>query len=182
MFDTGYALQAEADSGMVRKLRKQLDMTQKEFALFLGCSKPTVERMEKDGTVTDGPGAMLFRLLLQHPELIEYYRIPERKGTLRMWYMFRDRPCTLIDVDAMRQRVSIRNYTDHLMFRAFGSNEKPDWNAYEEFLRSRCFPESRDQMKLMLRELDLPAYDPLMIIEKTEGRMAEDEFWIKLEE
>ncbi len=32
-----------------------------------------------------------------------------------------------------------------------------------------------------LRELDLPFYDPMMIIEKAEGRMAEDDFWIRIE-
>lgn len=36
-------------------------------------------------------------------------------------------------------------------------------------------------MKLILRDLELPFYDPLMIIEKTEGRMAEDHFWIRIE-
>ena len=54
-------------------------------------------------------------------------------------------------------------------------------HQYEEFLESRCFPRSRDKMKLILRELDLPFYEPLMIIEKTQGRMAEDNFWIKIE-
>ena len=29
--------------------------------------------------------------------------------------------------------------------------------------------------------LDLPFYDPLMIVEKTNGRMAEDQFWLKIE-
>lgn len=28
-------------------------------------------------------------------------------------------------------------------------------------------------MKLLLKELDLPFYDPFLIIEKTQGRMAE---------
>ena len=37
-------------------------------------------------------------------------------------------------------------------------------------------PESRDKMKLILKDLGLPFYDPIMIIEKTEGRMAEDDF------
>lgn len=49
------------------------------------------------------------------------------------------------------------------------------------FLESRCFPKSRDKMKLILKDLDLPFYDPLMIIQKTEGRMAEDHFWIQIE-
>ena len=36
-------------------------------------------------------------------------------------------------------------------------------------------------MKLILKDLGLPFYDPIMIIEKTEGRMAEDDFWIRIE-
>lgn len=43
------------------------------------------------------------------------------------------------------------------------------------------FPRTSDKMKLILKDLDLPFYDPFMIIEKTEGRMAEDDFWIRIE-
>ncbi|MDE6743331.1 MAG: hypothetical protein K2J95_05595 [Lachnospiraceae bacterium] len=64
---------------------------------------------------------------------------------------------------------------------AFGKIENPTYEQYEAFLESRCFPRSRDKMKLMLEELDLPFYDPLMIIEKTQGRMADDDFWLKAE-
>ena len=67
------------------------------------------------------------------------------------------------------------------MFRAFGIIEEPDFELYQEFLKSRCFPESRDKIKLVLKDLDLPFYDPFMIIEKTQGRMAEDDFWIRIE-
>ena len=35
-------------------------------------------------------------------------------------------------------------------------------------------------MKLMLRELNLPFYDPFLIIQKTQGRMAEDDFRIEI--
>ena len=62
-----------------------------------------------------------------------------------------------------------------------GRNTEPSFDDYEEFLRSRCFPETRDKMKLELKRLGLPFYDPLMIIEKTEGRMADDHFWIRIE-
>lgn len=41
--------------------------------------------------------------------------------------------------------------------------------------------DSRDKMKLVLKDLNLPFYDPFTIIEKTEGRMAEDDFWIRIE-
>ena len=67
------------------------------------------------------------------------------------------------------------------MFKAFGKIEKPTYEDYEDFLKSRCFPETRDKLKLVLDDLNLPFYDPFMIIQKTEGKMAEDDFWIKIE-
>ena len=79
------------------------------------------------------------------------------------------------------RKVKVKNYTDKIMFRAVGVVETPDYDQYLEFLESRCFPSSRDKMKLILKDLDLPFYDPMMIIEKTEGRMAEDDFWIRIE-
>ena len=36
-------------------------------------------------------------------------------------------------------------------------------------------------MKLELKKLGIPFYDPMLIIEKTQGRMAEDEFSIRIE-
>ena len=89
--------------------------------------------------------------------------------------------CTVIDVNELKREVIVRNYTDHVIFRAFGVEEEPSYEQYLEFLESRCFPRSRDKMKLILKDLDLPFYDPFMIIEKTEGRMAEDDFWIRIE-
>ena len=67
------------------------------------------------------------------------------------------------------------------MFKAFGVLEEPTYDDYTEFLKSRTFPETRDKMKLILEDMDLPFYDPFMIIEKTDGKMAEDDFWIKIE-
>ena len=51
---------------------------------------------------------------------------------------------------------------------------------FEYFLESRCFPRGRDYMKDILRDMGLDSYDPLAIIEKTKGRMAEDKQWIRL--
>ena len=95
--------------------------------------------------------------------------------------MHRQTVCTLIEVDELNRKVRIKNYANNIMFRAFGKIENPDYEMYEEFLESRCFPRTRDKMKLILKDMDLPFYDPFMIIEKTEGRMAEDDFWIRIE-
>ncbi len=83
--------------------------------------------------------------------------------------------------DEKNRDIEIVNYTGHLLKRAFGKIENPSYEQYEEFLKSRCFPPTRDKMKLVLREYDIPFYDPMLIIEKTQGRMAEDDFWIRIE-
>lgn len=107
--------------------------------------------------------------------------LPEKKYPLRLWYMERNHIRTVIDVDERLRKVKIYNYTHDRIKRAFGREEHPSYQDYEAFLESRCFPWSRDKMKLVLKDLNLPFYDPFMIIEKTEGRMAEDDFWIRIE-
>ena len=95
--------------------------------------------------------------------------------------MYHDFVCTIIDVDEMERRIEIHNYINNALYRAFGVNTEPNFEDYEEFIKSRCFPETRDKLKLELKKLDIPFYDPIMIIEKTQGRMADDDFWIRIE-
>jgi putative transcriptional regulator len=165
----------------VKLLRSKLNMTQREFAIFCNVSKPTVERWEMSDKEITGPITLLAQIVMLHPEIAEDLSLPEKNYPLRLWYYHLDTVCTIIDVDTINQRVQIKNYTNNLIFRAFGRNEHPTFSDYENFLRSRCFPEERDKLKLMLKELDIPFYDPLLIIEKTDGRMAEDDFWIRID-
>lgn len=164
----------------IKKIRKELGLTQKEFAQFIQCSKPTVERWELSQQVK-GPVVLLLECLKEYPDIYGKLCVPEKVLPIRLWYMHEATPCTLIDVDEVNKQIQIKNFTDNILFRAFGKEENPDYNQYQEFLKSRCFPESRDKLKLLLRELDLPFYDPFLIIEKTDGRMAEDHFWIQIE-
>ncbi len=165
----------------IKEVRKQLGLTQKDFALLINTSKPTVERWERSEEPITGPICLLLEVLKRHPDYVESIKLPKKTMPVRLWYMHNQTVCTIIDVNDIKREVKIYNYTDNVMFRAFGQEEKPDYQMYQEFLESRCFPESRDKMKLILKDLDLPFYDPFMIIEKTEGRMAEDDFWIKIE-
>ncbi len=120
---------------------------------------------------------------ISDPRLIDQVRIPDRDPAypLRMYYKYLDQICTVIDVDERYRRVRIKNFVPDLQFRAFGRTESPTFEEYEAFLESRCFPRERDKMKLMLNELGLPFYDPMLIIGKTKGRMAEDDFSIEIE-
>ena len=165
----------------LKQIRKQLGLTQKELAMLIHCSKSTVERWEISEKPITGPVGVLIKMLERYPEYTVNMKVPARSAPLRLWYMHKQTVCTIIDVNEVKQEVTIRNYTDNLMFRAFGAIENPDFKMYKEFLESRCFPESIEKMKLKLKYLDLPFYDPYFIVEKTEGRMAEDDFWIKIE-
>lgn len=99
--------------------------------------------------------------------------------TLRMTYMYKQRPCTIIDVDFLNQKVMIQNKTKDMLHRAFGVVETPTWNDFEGFLKERCFPATRGNAKDILKGLQLTDYDPLQIVERTRGRTAEDDMWLK---
>lgn len=165
----------------MKRVRTQLGLTQKEFSFLVNTSKSTIERWERSDDKITGPIVLLLKMLEENPEYINRLKVPEKKFPIRLWYMHNQKVCTIIDVNEVRKEVQIKNYTDNLLFRAFGMEETPDYDRYIEFMESRCFPEGRDKMKLILRDLDIPFYDPFLIIEKTEGRMAEDNFWIRIE-
>lgn len=165
----------------IKAIRKKLKLTQVEFAQLSNVSVKTIERWESSDKNITGPIVTLIKILKEYPQIREELEIPAMAYQMRLWYMHEDEICTIIDVDERKRLVKIYNYTKDYIFRAFGREERPTFEQYEEFLESRCFPKSRDKMKLILRELDLPFYEPLLIIEKTQGRMAEDNFWIKIE-
>lgn len=176
-----YAIPEYATSTDVKRIRNLLHMSQNEFSKLVGCSKPTIERWEKDNSKITGPIVMLLNMIENNMDYLEKITIPKKEYPLRLFYMYEQNICTMIDVNDIKRDLKIKNFTDNVMFRAFGSKENPTYEDYQEFLKSRCFPETRDKLKLVLNDLNIPFYDPFLIIEKTEGRMAEDNFWIRIE-
>ena len=165
----------------IKELRAALDMTQSQLAVFLRVSKRTVERWETSKEPITGAIVTLADILLRNPEMEEKLRLKDNRLKLRLKYFYKNMMCTVIDVDELQRMVEIKNYVKNPMLRAFGVNNEPDYDDYEQFLESRCFPRTRDKMKLELKRLDIPFYDPILIIEKTLGRMEEDEFYIEIE-
>ena len=90
--------------------------------------------------------------------------------------------CTKICADFTDKDISVENYTDNLVKTAFGKNEVPLWQNFENFLEERCIPRSRSGLREYLETIGVEEYNPLEIIKKTQGRMAEDDQWIRLEE
>ena len=50
-----FALKDYITSEDIKNLRKNLGLTQKEFASLVGTSKPTIERWEKENAKITGP-------------------------------------------------------------------------------------------------------------------------------
>ncbi len=89
--------------------------------------------------------------------------------------------CTKICADFTDKTIIAENFTDNIVKTSFGKNIAPVWNDFENFLRERCVPESRSGIREYLEGIGVEEYDPLKIIEKTQGRMAEDNQWISME-
>lgn len=47
----------------IKQIRKELHLTQKEFAEFINCSKPTVERWERSEEIIRGPIVPFLKML-----------------------------------------------------------------------------------------------------------------------
>ena len=101
---------------------------------------------------------------------------------MRMTLMYQNRPCTAIDVNFLQNKIKIQNYTKDILHRAFGIKEDPTWEDFCVFLQDRCFPKTRGNVKAVLAGLGLQDYDQLQIVEKTNGRTAEDDLWLKFQE
>ena len=95
-----------------RRIRDILGMTQREFAAFAGCSPRTVENWETKDTPVTGPVVTLLELLFRWPELAGKLELPPRRLKLRLWYMYKNTVCTVIDADEMSRRVEIRNHDE----------------------------------------------------------------------
>lgn len=89
--------------------------------------------------------------------------------------------CTIIIADFTAQQIWIQNECDILVKTAFGNNLTPSWADFQSFLEERCIPWQRAGLREYLKGIGVDRYDPLQIIAKTAGRMAEDDQWLKVE-
>lgn len=101
---------------------------------------------------------------------------------MKLEFYDKERLCTKIIADFTDETLSVENTTEHIVKTAFGKNEAPTWKDFQNFLEERCVPRSRSGIREYLETIGVERYEPLEIIKKTSGRMAEDDQWIKLEE
>lgn len=100
---------------------------------------------------------------------------------LRLFFYDGNTLCTTILADPASHTLRIENHVDSVLKTAFGNNLTPSWADFQQLLESRCIPRTRAGLREYLDAIGIAEYDPLEIIKKTQGRMAEDNQWISME-
>ena len=112
----------------------------------------------------------------------EYKDTHNSNKLLQLQFFHGDSLCTTILADETAEKVLIENHTSDPLYTAFGVNENPGWQDYQSFLEERCIPKSRAGLQEYLNAIGVDEYQPLEIIRKTKGRMAEDRSWLEVTE
>lgn len=89
--------------------------------------------------------------------------------------------CTIIYADFTDKTLKAQNYTNDIVKTAFGNNNLPTWEEFMNFLEERCIPKERCGIREYLETIGITEYNPIEIIKKTKGKMAEDKQWIEIE-
>lgn len=89
--------------------------------------------------------------------------------------------CTVIYADFTDKTLKAQNRTDDVVKTAFGNNTLPAWKDFLDFMEERCVPKARSGIREYLETIGVSEYNPLEIIQKTKGKMAEDKQWIEIE-
>ena len=112
----------------------------------------------------------------------EYKDTHNRNKLLQLQFYHGNSLCTTILADETAEKVLIENHTSDPLYTAFGVNNNPDWQDYQNFLEERCIPKSRAGLQEYLNAIGVDEYHPLEIIRKTKGKMAEDQSWLEVTE
>ena len=106
----------------------------------------------------------------------------EKKHNLeKLTYYDGDKICGIIIADFTDKTISYERLTDNMVKTPFGKKTTPNWNDFLQFLEERCISRNRAGLREYLEVLSLDKYEPMELVKKTEGRMAEDKQWIKTE-
>lgn len=128
----------------------------------------------------DGASIVITRKL-SFAEFLEASRHARHKVILLSCYSG-DTLCARIAADETEKIVHVENLATDYLKLPFGNNPSPTWADYQHFLEDRCIPKTRGGLQEYLETIGVDSYEPLEIIRKTQGRMAEDDLWLTVEE
>lgn len=128
----------------------------------------------------DGASIVITRTL-SFAESLEASRHAGHKVLLLSCYSG-DTLCARIAADETEKTVHVENLATDCLKLPFGKNSNPSWANLQHFLENRCIPKTRAGLQEYLETIGVDSYEPLEIIRKTQGRMAEDDLWLTVEE
>ena len=128
----------------------------------------------------DGASIVITRKL-SFAEFLEASRHAGHKVLLLSCYS-EDTLCARIAADETGETLHVENLATDYLKLPFGNNPNPSWADYQHFLENRCIPKTRAGLQEYLEAIGVDGYEPLEIIRKTQGRMAEDDLWLTVEE
>ena len=106
----------------------------------------------------------------------------ERKHDVRLFKFYDSNTlCTTIYANFTTKKLAVENYIDDHVKTAFGNNALPSWEDFQLFLQERCLPSQRAGLREYLDAIGVSEYEPIEIIGKTAGHMAEDDQWLEME-
>ena len=111
----------------IKRVRTKLGLTQKEFALLINASKPTVERWERSQEPITGPIVLLIKMLGDYPECFDKLR----RGQVNLHYedislKFAELGISFDDIAQVRVHQDMKSFTLDDMFKARVANQDID--------------------------------------------------------
>lgn len=95
-----------------------------------------------------------------------------------MYWMWRHEKVSKITFDRKTKFVEVENYSDKIYKLPFGIRTNISYNDFEEFIADRVVPKTRYDIKHVLELINVPYYDPWLIIKVNHGLQYEDYGWL----
>jgi putative transcriptional regulator len=105
-----------------------------------------------------------------------------KEKKMKLLYKKHGKATCEITLDPQTKEISIKNLTDKQADLPFYKGITPTYQDIKNLMEERCFPHSRDKLKLHLRELDIQEYDTISILRKTKGKLEGDFVSLEIEE
>ena len=99
-----------------------------------------------------------------------------------LYYMWKDKTHAKITYDYEAGTVELENYVSNPLLLPFGINTNPTIKEFDEFIESRCLPRTRYDLKHVLDTIDIPYYDPWLIVKYNHGLQFSDYGWLRFGE
>ena len=171
-----YAFPETMTADVFKTIRTYVGMNKKEFADFCDVSQKTISRYESGTAKIDGPISRLLYLLYLDLVDVKKLEVPAKEYNVRFLYKCNGLICSVIDVDDIKKRIKVKNFTNSTNLKAFGDNPNPTYDDYLSLLEERCVPKTRHLIGEYLKYIGVPFYDPFLIVMKTKGIMEGDFF------